>query len=250
MRFYKGILAVVALSLAISGVSYAKRSKKEQVDTKTVTVKTIAIGDVDAGYTMGGSKPADVKETVQLAMKKQLEKLGKGAYNIKITSPAVVVAGSDPGEGDFPTLSTGRAPTQKEMARYMAAMQRWQNQMTGKVKVHKPVAADAYVEFKLQGSKGGMDTSGAASTIGSLAGIDTSLGNISTKTTKVYLVCTMRDPQTGALIDRYTAKTSSVKFRNLGGFSSYDYGNDDIARERLFKSAVSKCAKWVHKQLK
>lgn len=252
MKHKKSILFLVALSLAISGVSFAKRIKKSEAETGTEVVasKTIAIGDVDAGYTMGGSSPVDVKETIQICMKKELEKLGNGAYNTKITSPAIVVEGKEADTSNYPTLPSNRVPTQQELAKYMAAMQRMQDQMSGKVKVFKPVEADAYIEFKIQSGKGGADTGGVMGTLGQLTGLDTSFGSISTETVKVHLVCTMREPKTGELLDRYTAKTSSVKFKNLGGFTSYDYGDDEIARERLFKQAVQKCAKWLHDKIK
>ena len=129
-------------------------------------------------------------------------------------------------------------------------MQQWQKQMSGEVKVHKPVAADAYVEFRVSSSKGGTDIGGAASTIGSFTGINTSFANMSTKSSRMYLICTMRDPATGALQDRYTAKASSVKVQNLAGYTSYNYGDDDITRERLFKRAAKKCAKWISSKVK
>jgi hypothetical protein len=178
-------------------------------------------------------------------VKRELEKIGKGRYNVKITSPAVVIEGAAPKASTMPTLSSGRTPTQKEMMQYMAQMQQWQNQASGKVKVHKPVVADVFVEFRISNSKGGTDVGGAASTISRFTGVNTSFANLSTKSSKMYLICTMRDPASGALIDRYNAKASSVKIRNLAGYTSYDYGDDEITRENLFKRAARKCAKWI-----
>lgn len=213
-------------------------------------VKTIAIGDVDAGYSMSGQKAYDVKETIQILLKKDLEKIGKGNYVVKITSPAVVTEGQKAPEASFPTLPEGKQPTQKDMAKYMAQMQQWQKQMTGEVKVHKPVAADAYVDLAVRSGQSSVDTGGAMSTVSQFTGVYTSAGDVSTKSTKVDLVCTLRDPATGELQDRYVAKASSVKFRNIAGVTSYDYGDDSITQEKLFKSAVQKCAKWIAQQVK
>jgi Skp family chaperone for outer membrane proteins len=214
------------------------------------TVKTVAIGDVEAGYDTHGRKPADVKETIQILMKKRLEKLGKGAIQANIVSPAVVVEGSQPKASNFPTLPTNRAPTQKEMAQYMAAIQQWQKQATGQVKTFKPASEQYYVDFSVSGGKSGMDTSGIDSTIGQFGGsLPTDIADVGTKSVKVDLICTMRNPQTGALVDRYVAKASSVKVKNLAGYTSYDYGNDAREIESLFNSAVKKCAKWMVKNI-
>lgn len=212
--------------------------------------KVIAIGDVDAGYDISGQRAYDVKETIQIGLKKEIEKQSKGQYTVKIVSPAVVTAGKEAEPSELPELPTDRAPTQKEMAKYMAAMQQMQKEMTGQVKKHKPVAADAYFDLRVSSGQSGMDTGGAASTIGYYSGINTHVGDMSTKTTKVYLTATQRDPRTGELIDKHTAKASSVKFRNVGGFTSYDYGSDEMQRESLFKPAIKDCAKWILSQVK
>lgn len=207
--------------------------------------KVIAIGDVETGYDTGGQKGYELKETIQLGLKKEIEKLGKGRLTATIVSPAVVTAGSQPEPADLPDLPTDRAPTQKEMATYMAAMQQYQKQMMGQIKTHKPVAADAYFDIRVASGQSGVDTGGIAGEIGSLTGLNTSIGDISTKSTKVYLIATMRDPKTGALIDKHTTKASSVKVRNIAGYSDYDYGSDELTRERLFASAIKDCAKWM-----
>lgn len=207
--------------------------------------KVIALGDVEASYDVGGQHSYDVKETIQLGIKKQLEKIGKDRYEVNIVSPAVVTAGSEPEPADLPEMPTNRAPTQKEIAKYMAAMQQMQKQMTGQVKTHKPVKADAYFDFKVVSGISGGDTTSAASTVGEFTGLNTAAGDVGVKTTKIYLIATMRDPKTGALLDKYTAKASSVKFRNIAGYTDYDYGSDEMARERLFSSAVKDCSKWI-----
>lgn len=212
--------------------------------------KVIAIGDVDAGYDIGGQRAYDVKETIQIGLKKELEKQGKGKYVVNIVSPAVVTEGAQPEPANLPEMPTNRAPTQKEMAKYMAAMQQMQKQMTGQVKTHKPVAANAYFDFKVASGISGGDTTGGASTIGEYTGLNTSVGDIGFKSTKVYLVATMRDPKTGELIDKHTAKASSVKFKNVAGYTSYDYGSDEMTRESLFKPAIKDCAKWIAEQVK
>lgn len=210
----------------------------------------VAIGDVDAGYSMSGGKAYDAIETIQINLKKQIEKECKGRCVAKIVSSAVVVEGSKPEvTTQFPELPTNRAPTQKEMTQYMAAMKRMQKEMTGEVKVHKPVDADYYYDFKVSSGQSGMDTGGAAYTIESMTGLDTSVADVSTKSTKVYLTATRRDPKTGTLIDKHTAKASKVKVRNMAGYTSYDYGNDELERERLFSSAIKSCAKWIGKQV-
>jgi len=208
--------------------------------------KVIAIGDVDAGYDISGQRAYDVKETIQIGLKKELEKRGKGLYTVKIVSPAVVTEGKEPEPANLPEMPTNRAPTQKEMAKYMAAMQQMQKEMTGQVKKHKPVAADAYFDFRVTSGESSQDTGGAASTIGYYSGINTHVGDMATKTTKVYLTATQRDPKTGELVDKHTAKASSVKFRNVAGYTSYDYGSDEMARESLFKFAIKDCAKWIN----
>lgn len=207
--------------------------------------KTIAIGDVDVGLDVGGQKAYDVQETIQLGLKKELEKKSKGRYAVTIVSPAVVAKGSEPPPAELPEMPTDRAPTQKELAQYLASMQQWQKQMTGQVKAHKPVQADAYFDLKVVSGMSGFDTSGAAGTIRDFAGVTTSAGDLATKVTKVHLVATMRDPQTGALLDKHTAKASSVKFRNVAGATSYDYGSDEMTHEHLFASAIKECAKWI-----
>jgi hypothetical protein len=212
--------------------------------------KVIAIGDVDAGYSMSGQKAYDVKETIQINLKKEIEKDCKGSCIVKIVSPAVVVEGAkaEPAE-EFPEMPTNRAPTQKEMAAYIAAMRQMQKQMTGEVKTHKPVDADYYFDFKVSSGQSGMDTGGAAYTVEHLTGLDTSHADVSTKSTKVYLTATRRDPRTGTLIDKHVAKASKVRFRNVAGYTSYDYGNDELERERLFSSAIKSCAKWISSQV-
>lgn len=212
--------------------------------------KVVAIGDVDAGYSMSGKKAYDVKETIQINLKKEIEKECKGSCVAKIVSPAVVVEGSKAeATMQFPEMPTNRAPTQKEMAQYMAAMQQMQKQMTGEVKTHKPVDADYYFDFTVSSGQSGMDTGGAAYTVESLTGLNTSPADVSTKSTKVYLTATQRDPKTGTLIDKHTAKASKVKVRNMAGYTSYDYGNEELDRERLFSSAIKSCAKWINKQV-
>jgi hypothetical protein len=235
----KRAFAITAVALALTLAAAAGLFAGEQQ-------KVVAIGDVDAGYSMSGQKAYDVKETIQLGLKKELEKLGKGSYSVNIVSPAVVTEGSEPEAVELPELPQDRAPTQKEMAKYMAAMQRFQKQMTGEVKVHKPVSADYFFEFRVESSSGGADTGGMASTIGGIAGVDTSLGDVSTKKERVNLVATMRDPRTGSLMDKHVSKATSVKFRNLGGYTSYDYGDDSVSREKLFSSAIRDCAKWMN----
>ncbi len=209
------------------------------------TSKVIAIGDVDAGYDISGQRAYDVKETIQIGLKKEIEKLGKGQYSVKIVSLAVVTGGKEPEAVEMPEMPTDRAPSQKEMAKYMAAMQQMQKEMTGQVKRHKPVSADAYFDFRVASGESGADTGGIAGTIGHYGGIDTTAGDVSTKSTKIYLTATQRDPKTGELMDKHTSKASSVKFRSMAGYTSYDYGNDEITREKLFSSAVKDCAKWI-----
>jgi hypothetical protein len=59
----------------------------------------------------------------------------------------------------------------------------------------------------------------------------------------------MRDPRTGALIDKHTSKASSVRVKNIAGYSDYDYGSDEMTRERLYKSAIKECAKWIESKV-
>lgn len=207
--------------------------------------KVIALGDVDVGYDIAGQRAYDVKETIQVGLKKEIEKQGKGSYVVNIVSPAVVTEESQPEPADLPEMPTDRAPTQKEMAKYMAAMQQYQKQMSGQVKTHKPVAADAYFDFRVVSGTSEADTGGAASTIGEFTGHYPSVVDMSTKTTKVYVVATMRDPKTGSLIDKHTAKASSTKVRNIAGYTDYNYGSDEMTREGLYKSAIKECAKWI-----
>lgn len=240
------VLAVLLLVVVCLFSLSVDAKKNKQGNAEPGTVKTIAIGEVDAGYDTHGRKPADVKETIQILMKKQLEKIGKGSIQANIVSPAVVVEGAQPGASNFPTLPTNRAPTQKEMAAYMASMQQWQKQATGEVKTFKPVSEDYYIEFTVSGGKSGMDTSGIGSTVGQFGGnLPTEFIDLGAKSVKLDLICTVRNPKTGTLEDRYVAKASSIKVKNLAGYSSYDYGNDAREIERLFNSAVNKCAKWV-----
>ncbi len=207
--------------------------------------KVIAIGDVNVASDIAGQNAYDVKETIQVGLKKELEKRSKGKYTVNIVSPAVVSEGSKPEAAELPEMPEGRAPTQKEMAKYMAAIQQYQKEMSGQVKKHKPVAGDAYFDFRLASGQRETDTGGVASTIGSYTGLNTSAGDVGTKTTKVYLIATMRDPRTGELMDKYTAKASSVKVRNIAGYSDYSYGSDEMTREGLYKSAIKECAKWI-----
>lgn len=244
------IMTVALVVLTISFSVSARKKTKVGEPALSSEMKTIALGDVDAGYSMSGQKPYQVKESIQVLVKNELEKIGKGRYNVKITSPAVTVKGAKAPEANMPTLPQGKIPTQADMAKYMAQMQQWQRQMSGEVKVWEPVAADAAVEFRVSTSKGGADVGGAASMIGSYTGLDTSIADMSTKSSKMYLTCTLRDPATGTLIDQYTAKGSSVKVRNLAGYTSYDYGDDEITRQRLFERAAKKCAKWIAEQVK
>ncbi len=212
--------------------------------------KIVAIGDVDAGYSISGQKAYDVKETIQINLKKEIEKLCKQNCTVKIVSPAVVVEGQKAEDvEDFPEMPTNRPPTQKEMAKYIAAMRQMQKQMTGELKTHKPVDADYYFDFKVTSGQSDTDTGQAAYTFETLTGINTSPADLSMKSTKIYLTATRRDPKTGTLIDKYTAKASSTKVRNLAGYTSYDYGDDEITRERLFSSAIKNCAKWISKQI-
>ena len=243
------LVSLVVILLAVTFVSVASARRKSKTP-EPVTIKTIAIGDVDAGNDVNGRKAVDVKETIQILMKRGLEKEGRGRFQINIVSPAVVVEGSEPAAANIPALPTNRAPTEQELAKYMGAMQQYQKQMSGQVRVHKPVAADAYVDFSVSSGKGGMDTGGLASTIGQFTNVPTSIGNVGTSSVKVNLVCTLRDPASGTLVDRYVAKASSVKVKNVAGYTSYDYGNDVATIERLFNSSVKKCAKWVSSQVR
>lgn len=225
--------------LIISFIAFTAPPALNAEDAK----KVIAIGSVEVGPELGGERAYDIKETIQLGLKKEIEARGKGRLVGSIVSPA---AAEIPGP---PQLPTDRPPTQKEIANYTAAVQQWQRQISGDVRVHKPVAADAYFDFKVVSGQSSTDTGGAASVIGRMTGVDTSLGDVSTKTTKVYLIVTMRDPRTGTPLDRYTSKATSMKFQNIGGFSSYDYGNDEIARQKLLSSAIRDCSKWINGKL-
>jgi len=240
MKRFLTVVCVAVFALAVPFFVHAEEG----------TSKVIAIGDVDAGYDISGQRAYDVKETIQIGLKKEIEKQSKGQYTVKIVSPAVVTAGKEPEPADMPEMPTDRAPTQKEMARYMAAMQQMQKEMTGQVKKHKPVAADAYFDFRVASGESSQDTSGAASTIGYYSGLNTHVGDMATKTTKVYLTATQRDPRSGELVDKHTSKASSVRFRNVGGYTSYDYGSDEMTRESLFKPAIKDCAKWILSQVK
>lgn len=235
------IFALVLLSLSVVGFA-----KDEPVKRAT---KSVVIGDVQVGSAAGGSNSKDVKETIQMGLKKQLEKKSKGNYSVSISNPTAD-AGDKEKSPEMSALPTNRQPTQAEIMKYMKAMQKMQSEMMSDTRKFSPVIADAYFDFKLQTSKSEVDTGSAASIIGDFAGVDTSVGDISTKSTNVYLICSMRNPASGDLIDRYTAKVSSVKFRNIAGVSSYYYGDDGIERERLFSQAVKKCAKWMNKKLK
>lgn len=237
-----GLVVVLGLLFVVQD-SDARRRKKAEEPTEPIVMKTIALGDVNVGSSGGGQQAYEVKETIQMLMKKEIEKKGKGRFNVTITSPAVVVEGSKADASDMPSISS--KPTQAEVMKYMAQMQQFQKQMSGQVKVHKPVSADAYFEFSVADSQGGMSASGVPSEIGQFVDVPFSIGSMSTKSSKIQLICTMRDPASGQLMDRYAAKASSVKMQNIMGYSSYDYGNDAMTRERLFKSAVNKCAKWI-----
>lgn len=247
MRCVTIVLSVVALFLALQPFC----AVAEEQSTGKQTVKVIAIGDVDAGYNISGQHAYDVKETIQLGLKKEIEKRGKGTLTVNIVSPAVRAEGAKMSEPeDLPQMPTDRAPTQKEMAQYIAAMQQWQKEMTGQVKKHKPVEADAYFEFKVQSQASETTNYGTASTIGDITGHSMPSTDFGVKSTKVYLIATQRDPKTGALIDKHTAKASSLKVRNIAGYTSYYYGSDEITNEQLFKTAIEACAKWIVKQMK
>ncbi len=220
-----------------------KKVEKQPQPTEPVVMKTIALGDVNVGNSGGGQQAYEVKETIQMMLKKEIEKKGKGRFNVIITSPAVVVEGSQPDASKMPTISS--KPTQAEIMKYMAQMQQFQKQMSGQVKVHKPVTADAYFEFSVADSQGGMSASGIPSEIGQFVDVPVSIGSMSAKSSKIQLICTMREPASGQLLDRYAAKASSVRVQNIMGYSSYDYGDDAMTRESLFKSAVRKCGKWI-----
>jgi len=217
--------------------------------TKEISKKTVAIGDVQMGYDGSSQKSYEVKETIQIGLKKRLEKLGKGSYTVKIVDPAVVTKGSKPKAAEMPTMPTDRVPTQSDIAQYMAAMQQMQKQMTGQVRVHQPVDADDYFEFRISSSKSDTDTGMAVSSIAGYSGYDTTPGDVSLKRTKLYLIATQRNPKTGALIDKHTCKASATKVRNVAGYTTYQYGDDEITRERLFKKAIKSCAKWINSKV-
>lgn len=232
-------------TIAIAGIALMAAAAPFELRAQEAQLKVIAIGDVETGSALGGGGTSGMKETIQLGLKKEIEKQGKGRLVVQIVSPEAMAEGTQAEAATIPAMPTNRAPTQKEMTQYLAAMQQWQQRMTGQGKTHRPVAADAYFDLRLASGTSGVDTSGAASTIGSLTGLDTSFGSVSTKTTKVYLIATMRDPKTGAPLDQYTAKASSVHIRNIAGYSEDDYGSDELTREDLFSSAIKDCAKWI-----
>lgn len=241
------IFIVLCLVIFVSMQVSARQQKQESTSSEPVSSKTIALGDVVGSNASSPSDAAGVKEAVQILVKKELEKIGKGRYNVNIVSSTVA---REDKEDSFPALPENRAPTAAEMAKFTAAMQKMQMKMSGQP-TFKPVKADAYVDFRIQSGSGSVDTSGVAGTIGQLSGIDTSLGSLSTSSTKLYLVCNMRNPADGMIIDRYTAKTSSVNIQNIAGFSSYDYGGqDETTKERLFSQAAVKCAKWISDRIK
>lgn len=249
MRFHRYLVVFFAILIAVSistlSSGRSKKTEKQPADTGTAgAAKTIAIGDVDAGYNMNGEKAYDVKETIQLELKKELEKLGNGMYSVIITSPAVVAEEKE-NEVKAPPAPKNGILSAKEMAKYMAVLQKQQQALSGQVKVHKPVSADSYFDFRVESGSGGGDTGGVASTIGRFTGLDTSMANMSAQSTKIHLVCTMRDPASGQMIDRYIAKASSVKFTDIGGYRSYNYGGNFETRQKLFSKAVRDCAKWM-----
>jgi hypothetical protein len=234
------LLICTAIALLIPAILSAQGAAK----------KTVALGDVQMGYDGSSQKSYEVKETIQIGLKKRLEKLSKGSYNVEIVDPAVVTRGSKPAATAMPTMPTDRAPTQNEIAQYMASMQQMQRQMMGQVKVHQPVNADDYFEFRISSSKSDTDTGMTASSIAGYSGYDTTPGDVSFKRTKLYLIATQRNPKTGALIDKHTCKASATKVRNIAGYTTYNYGNDEITRERLFKKAIKDCAKWINGRVK
>ncbi len=235
-------LAVIFISMLL--VPLPQLSAAQEADQKIV-----ALGDVEIGQNYSGRKAYEVKETIQFGLKKELEKKGKGRYAINIVSPTTTAKGAPPEPPNVPDLPKDRMPTQKELAQFAAAMQKMQKEMSGEVKAYSPVSADAFFDFRIESGIGGGQTSGAAGMVGEWTGLDTSAGDIGMKTTKVYLIATMRNPKDGTPIDKYTAKATSVKFRNVAGYTDYDYGSDEITRERLFSSAVKQCAKWIDSKL-
>jgi len=245
-RRYLLSLIVVVLVIAISLSVDARRRRKKEEPAEPQVQKTIVVGNVDIGYMVSGAKPADMKETIQFNLKKEIEKKGKGRYIVKIADPAVQADY----ETTMPAMPTNRAPTSAELSKYISSMKQWQQQANSPKKRYKPVAADAFFDFRLKTAKSGMDTGGLMGTIGDFTGTYTSAGDLSTKSEKVHLVCDMRDPKTGALLDRYIAKASSVKVRNIAGYTSYDYGSDELRDDYLFKSATKKCAKWISSKVK
>ncbi len=236
----KNLFICVVITLLIPAALAAEGAAK----------KTVALGDVQMGYDGSSQKSYEVKETIQIGLKKRLEKLSKGSYTVEIVDPAVITKGSKPKAAEMPTMPTDRVPTQSDIAQYMAAMQQMQKQMTGEVRVHQSVNADDYFEFRISSSKSDVDTGMAASSIAGYSGFDTTPGDVSYKRTKLYLIATQRNPKTGALIDKHTCKASSTKVRNVAGYTTYNYGDDEITRERLFKKAIKSCAKWINSKVK
>ncbi len=200
---------------------------------------SVALGPVDVGqFSVAGDKPADVSETIQFMMKKELE--GKGIGPISTVSASSAAA-------EMPEMPTDRAPTQKEMNAYMKAMK----QMTGQERAFKAVSADNYFEFKIRTERKHASTAEVTNTIGAFAGVNLSPARMSSDNTTVYLVCDQRDSRTGDLIDRFTAESTSVDLQEVGGYYQYSGGGDNYMKlQKLFQRSVKKCAGWMEKKLK
>jgi len=219
----------IMMFLGFAGFVFAEEDKPPKV---------VVLGEVKLSGSAVTQNEEDVKETIQMNIRNELEKRGKGKYIVNLAVPEQSAPSGI--ETEIPNSNS------QALANHLAAIQKLQQQQQHPVRQgHVPVNADAYFDFRVSNSANETDTSGVADTVGNFIGYDTSLGSFSTRKFTVFLTVSMRDPKTGMLLDQHTAKSSSTKVRNVAGYSSYNYGNDSADIERLFSKTIKECVKWI-----
>lgn len=244
-------LKVSALILVLLALfPHAADAKKKKAGLK----KIVAVGYVDTGYLgFENLKPQELSEMFRIELKKELEKKGFAPVLAQLGKPVKKQVTTQP--SNLENLSnSNRPPSAAEMRAVMAQMQEVMGQMHGYSRpAHKPVAAQGLFHFRVRTGESSVDT---AETVGwaeyfSQRSLD--VADVSSDTTKIHILVTQHDPESGALIEKNAVKASSTRFNRVVGTRYYtlsDSADNQAAFNRVFSSAIKKSADWIDKRMK
>lgn len=248
----------IALCLTVFLTPFTAKAKKEP---ETGLKKIIAIGYVDTGYLgFQNMEPEELSEMFRIEIKKALAKRGYAPVLAQMGAAAAPAPATAPTEvPQMPEMpQSGKPMSPQEMQKVVAQMQQIQQQMMSQMHgyqrpSHEPVAAQALFHFQLRTGESSLDTGEAVGWAEFFSQQPLGLAEVSSETTKIYVLTTQHDPESGKLMDNHATKASSTRFHRLGGYTYYsisDSANHAAAFERVFRSSVEKVAKWIDEKMK